>query len=149
ISTKEHTEKLGKGKKRMSQTELRLTIEKLTAEMKNAAQILEFEHAAYLRAKIKKLKEQYSANPNLKIMKDAEEKSRRRKRERGNLPRAEKAEKRTLLQFTGYEQLATKRLLHLYRDGTEVNLRYFYPQAAADPASSEYCEARQKVEQRF
>ena len=30
--------------------------------------------------KIKKLKEQYSANPNLKIMKDAEEKSRRRKR---------------------------------------------------------------------
>ena len=80
ISTKEHTEKLGKGKKRMSQTELRLTIEKLTAEMKNAAQILEFEHAAYLRDKIKKLKEQYSANPNLKIMKDAEEKSRRRKR---------------------------------------------------------------------
>ena len=80
ISTKEHTEKLGKGKKRMSQTELRLTIEKLTAEMKNAAQILEFEHAAYLRDKIKKLKEQYSANPNLKIMKDAEEKSRCRKR---------------------------------------------------------------------
>ena len=80
ISTKEHTEKLGKGKKRMSQTELRLTIEKLTAEMKNAAQILEFEHAAYLRDKIKKLKEQYSANPNLKIMKDAEEKSLRRKR---------------------------------------------------------------------
>ena len=80
ISTKEHTEKLGKGKKRMSQTELRLTIEKLTAEMKNAAQLLEFEHAAYLRDKIKKLKEQYSANPNLKIMKDAEEKSRRRKR---------------------------------------------------------------------
>ena len=54
-----------------------------------------------------------------------------------------------LLQFTGYEQLDTKRLLHLYREGTEVNLRYFYPQAAADPASSEYCEARQKVEQRF
>ena len=53
------------------------------------------------------------------------------------------------MQFTGYEQLDTKRLLHLYREGTEVNLRYFYPQAAADPASSEYCEARQKVEQRF
>lgn len=32
-----------------------------------------------------------------------------------------------LLQFTGYEQLDTKRLLHLYREGTEVNLRYFYP----------------------
>ncbi len=40
ISTREHTEKMGKGKKRMSQTELRATIEKLTAEMKNAAQIL-------------------------------------------------------------------------------------------------------------
>ena len=50
-----------------------------------------------------------------------------------------------LLQFTGYEQLDTKRLLHLYREGTEVNLRYFYPQAAADPASSEYCEARQSL----
>ena len=46
-------------------------------------------------------------------------------------------------------RIDTKRLLHLYREGTEVNLRYFYPQAAADPASSEYCEARQKVEQRF
>ena len=43
--------------------------------MKNAAQILEFEHAAYLRDKIKKLKEQYTANPNLKIMKDAQENS--------------------------------------------------------------------------
>ena len=75
ISTREHTEKMGKGKKRMSQTELRATIEKLTAEMKNAAQILEFEHAAYLRDKIKKLKEQYTANPNLKIMKDAQENS--------------------------------------------------------------------------
>lgn len=53
------------------------------------------------------------------------------------------------MQFRAYEQLDTKRLLHLYREGTEVNLRYFYPQAAADPASSEYCEARQKVEQRF
>ena len=53
------------------------------------------------------------------------------------------------MQFTGYEQIDTKRLLHLYREGTEVNLRYFYPQAAADPASSAYCEARQKVEQRF
>lgn len=74
ISTKDSTEKIGKGKKRMSQTELRTTIEKLTVEMKNAAQILEFEHAAYLRDKIQKLKQQYSANPNLKIMKDSEEK---------------------------------------------------------------------------
>ena len=66
----------------MSQTELRMTIEKLTAEMKGAAQILEFEHAAYLRDKIKKLKEQYSANPNLKIMQDAEEKNRKKRQSR-------------------------------------------------------------------
>ena len=33
-------------------------IAKLTVEMKNAAKILEFEHAAYLRDKIKKLKEE-------------------------------------------------------------------------------------------
>ena len=79
ISTREQTDKLGKGKKRLSQTELRMTIEKLTAEMKSAAQILEFEHAAYLRDKIKKLKEQYSANPNLKIMQDAEKKGGRKK----------------------------------------------------------------------
>ena len=32
-----------------------LLIAKLTAEMKNAAKLLEFEHAAYLRDKIKKL----------------------------------------------------------------------------------------------
>ena len=82
ISTREHTDKIGKGKKRMSQTELRMTIEKLTAEMKGAAQILEFEHAAYLRDKIKKLKEQYSANPNLKIMQDAEEKNRKKRQSR-------------------------------------------------------------------
>lgn len=69
ISTRDRTESTGKGKKRMNQTELRETIEKLTIEMKNAAQILEFEHAAYLRDKIQKLKAQYSANPNLKIMK--------------------------------------------------------------------------------
>ena len=82
ISTREHTDKLGKGKKRMTQTELRVTIEKLTAEMKSAAQILEFEHAAYLRDKIKKLKEQYTANPNLKIMKEADEKNKSGKRSR-------------------------------------------------------------------
>ena len=55
ISTKEHTEKLGKGKKRMSQTELRLTIEKLTAEMKRAAKELDFETAAALRDRIRRL----------------------------------------------------------------------------------------------
>ena len=80
ISTREHTDKLGKGKKRLSQTELRVTIEKLTAERTSAAQILEFEHAAYLRDKIKKLKEEYTANPNLKIMREADEKTKRSKR---------------------------------------------------------------------
>jgi len=37
--------------------------------MKNAAKILEFEHAAYLRDKIKKLKEEYTLNPNLEKIK--------------------------------------------------------------------------------
>ena len=34
-----------------------MEIEKLTKEMRAAAQLLEFEHAAYLRDKIAKLKE--------------------------------------------------------------------------------------------
>ena len=38
--------------------EMQALIDKLTLEMKNAAKLLEFEHAAYLRDKIKKLKEQ-------------------------------------------------------------------------------------------
>ena len=33
-------------------------IKQLTLEMQNAAKMLEFEHAAYLRDKIKKLKEE-------------------------------------------------------------------------------------------
>ncbi len=43
--------------KRMSPREKEALIAKLTAEMRNAAKLLEFEHAAYLRDKIKKLKE--------------------------------------------------------------------------------------------
>ena len=66
ISTREKTDKIGKGKKRMTQAEVRQTIEKLTLEMKNAARMLEFEHAAYLRDKIQSLKAQYQGNPNLK-----------------------------------------------------------------------------------
>ena len=66
ISTREKTEKIGKGKKRMTQAQARQTIEQLTLEMKNAARMLEFEHAAYLRDKIKSLKEQYQGNPNVK-----------------------------------------------------------------------------------
>ena len=46
-----------KKRKRMSEKDRQALIAKLTAEMKNAAKILEFEHAAYLRDKIKALKE--------------------------------------------------------------------------------------------
>ena len=42
--------------KRMSRLEREQTIKSLTAEMRAAAKILEFEHAAYLRDKIEKLK---------------------------------------------------------------------------------------------
>ncbi|MBC8546991.1 excinuclease ABC subunit UvrB [Clostridiaceae bacterium NSJ-31] len=56
ISSRETAE--GKSRKKMSKQEREALIAKLTAEMKNAAKILEFEHAAYLRDKIKKLKEQ-------------------------------------------------------------------------------------------
>ena len=56
ISTKESAE--SKGKKRMSAAERQAMIQQLTLEMQNAAKMLEFEHAAYLRDKIKKLKEQ-------------------------------------------------------------------------------------------
>ena len=44
------------GKKRMSREEKHKLIIRLTEEMKAAAKILEFEHAAYLRDKIEKLK---------------------------------------------------------------------------------------------
>ena len=42
-------------KKRMTSKERRVMIEKLTREMKEAAKMLEFEHAAFLRDKIKEL----------------------------------------------------------------------------------------------
>ena len=47
---------LEKNFKRMSRLEREQTIKALTAEMRAAAKILEFEHAAYLRDKIEKLK---------------------------------------------------------------------------------------------
>ncbi len=56
ISTTETGEKKHKAGKRMSPKEKEALIAKLTAEMRNAAKILEFEHAAYLRDKINKLK---------------------------------------------------------------------------------------------
>lgn len=47
-----------KSHKRMSRAEKEQMIKQLTAEMKAAAKILEFEHAAYLRDKINKLREE-------------------------------------------------------------------------------------------
>lgn len=55
ITTKEKVEKKTK-KKKMSESEKRQLIDRLTVEMKNAAKMLEFEHAAYLRDKINELK---------------------------------------------------------------------------------------------
>lgn len=57
ISSRETVEGETKKKKRMSEKERQALIIKLTNEMKNSAKILEFEHAAYLRDKIKQLKE--------------------------------------------------------------------------------------------
>lgn len=55
ITSKEKVE--GRSKKRISKKEKELLIQKLTAEMKEAANLLEFEHAAYLRDKINELKD--------------------------------------------------------------------------------------------
>lgn len=54
ISTHKEDDK-GKKTKRLSAIERRQMIEQLTKEMKAAAKLLEFEHAAYLRDKIKQL----------------------------------------------------------------------------------------------
>lgn len=56
ITSKENVET--KSKKRMPKKEKDALIQKLTAEMKEAAKLLEFEHAAYLRDKINELKSQ-------------------------------------------------------------------------------------------
>jgi len=53
ISTKEKTEK--KVKKQMNRAERDALIKELTVQMKEAARLLEFEHAAYLRDKIREL----------------------------------------------------------------------------------------------
>ncbi|MGN0605268.1 MAG: excinuclease ABC subunit UvrB [Oscillospiraceae bacterium] len=55
ITSKTDVEKAS-GKKRMSKAEKDKLIEKLTAEMKQAAKLLEFEHAMYLRDKIEEIK---------------------------------------------------------------------------------------------
>ena len=56
ISTGETIDK--KLKKKMNPREKEALIARLTAEMRDAAKILEFEHAAYLRDKIRKLREE-------------------------------------------------------------------------------------------
>ena len=56
ISTKETVTKETDGKKLSKKEKLEL-IEKLKKEMKEAAKMLEFEHAAFLRDKIKELSE--------------------------------------------------------------------------------------------
>ncbi len=56
-------------KRRMNSDEFKRTIDQLTLEMKNAAKILEFEHAAFLRDKIKKLKDEYNVNPAMEKLK--------------------------------------------------------------------------------
>ena len=55
ITSKSKVEEKTK-KKKLSAAEKQQLIDKLTVEMKNAAKLLEFEHAAYLRDKIKELK---------------------------------------------------------------------------------------------
>ena len=55
ISSKNKVEASTK-KKKMSAAEKQELIDRLTVEMKNAAKMLEFEHAAYLRDKIRELK---------------------------------------------------------------------------------------------
>lgn len=56
ISSKENIESMS-NKPRMNKAEKFKLIDKLTTEMKNAAKLLEFEHAAYLRDKIKEIQE--------------------------------------------------------------------------------------------
>ncbi len=66
ISSSKSVEKRTSGGKSMSHREREELIARLTVEMKNAAKILEFEHAAYLRDKIQKLKDQgRGKNPNV------------------------------------------------------------------------------------
>ena len=52
---------------RMSRAEREQTITRLTREMKEAARLLEFEHAAFLRDKIKELEDKFSKKLNANI----------------------------------------------------------------------------------
>ncbi len=56
ISTKEEVEYSARQKSKLSKAETQQLIDKLTKQMKEAAKLLEFEHAAYLRDKINELR---------------------------------------------------------------------------------------------
>lgn len=56
ISSKEEVEYSARQKSRLSKRETEMLIDKLTKQMKEAAKLLEFEHAAFLRDKIAELK---------------------------------------------------------------------------------------------
>ncbi len=58
ITGKERTEKKTAESKRMTRAQREQLIEQLTKEMRNASRLLEFEQAAYLRDKIRALKEE-------------------------------------------------------------------------------------------
>ncbi len=58
IEISSHKGDENQGKRRLSYKEAEEEIRKLTKEMKEASMILEFEHAAYLRDRIKKLRDQ-------------------------------------------------------------------------------------------
>ena len=58
ISTHKEENSAKKKQKKLSASERKRMIEQLTREMKDAAKLLEFEHAAYLRDKIKELENQ-------------------------------------------------------------------------------------------
>ena len=58
ISTHKEEDSAKKKQKKLSASERKRLIEQLTREMKDAAKLLEFEHAAYLRDKIKELENQ-------------------------------------------------------------------------------------------
>ena len=57
IEISDKAENAKRNTRRMGKMEREAAIERLTREMKEAAKLLEFEHAAYLRDKIAKLKE--------------------------------------------------------------------------------------------
>ena len=58
ISTHDEIDKKSSRAKRMTKAQKQQLIEQLRREMKAAAKILEFEHAAYLRDKIRSLEEE-------------------------------------------------------------------------------------------